>query len=414
MSEYNDEMGLMHYAYQLATDKNRYSKEEIAQFLDQMENVVSEEAKQLGVDTLVKENHAKIKEYVEQLEGLDSEHNLAKHLENPTEYRFQEFLMRMKYFTAAKQKALERIRPLAKSENTITAISNLIEDNAAVIEQLNNEVSQIREEYVKRVEDFRTLLAKKNELDNKKDKSNEDLQERKRLTYLINERAAIEGTFNPFTDNSTSGYGVVVSPARQAKITPGTKDANAYQTGKQELALADLEAEINEPDLLGIAKKFRENVNTKNARSENVQAQVIERIQDELDKETASQNKADELSAAISLFAQLEEPVSTEDLKAEEPELMSKLIEEFKQRGVEFPDQVSGETMMEHGDVLTSILQSLQDEVANSENKSRLLEMEKARVQSVFETDAAKRAEKFENAENKEDFLVEEYFRDEV
>jgi len=218
MSEYNDEMALAHFAYQLATNPKRYSKEEIKQYLSTLSATANEEAKALGIDTLVDQNYDKILKYIDKIEQLDSSHNPAKHLDNPDEYYFQDFMKKLKFFSHTKTEALNRLMPLAKKVDTVTALGNLLADQQELSKQLEEEESEIRKEYDARITSVRKLNDEAFQLKEKKNKTSEEQSKLKELMYLLAENKSVNGDYDVVVDNSTSGFGVISSPLRQKKL----------------------------------------------------------------------------------------------------------------------------------------------------------------------------------------------------
>lgn len=416
MSEYNDEMALAHFAYQLATDPKRYSKEEIKQFLSTLSNIANEEAKVLSIDTLVDQNYDKVLKYVDKIEQLDSAHNPAKHLDNPDEYYFQDFIKKLKFFSHTKTEALNRLTPLAKKVDTITALGNLMLDQQEITRQLEEEEAEIRKEYDKRITSVRKLNDEAFQLREKKNKTPEEQSRLKELAYILAENKAINGTYNVATDNSTAGYGVISSPLRQVQITPGTKDFKAYRSGKQVLGLSDLAEEVKDPEISAdkLSRKFRSSVITKTPQADTIQDAILNRIEEEMKGQEEHMAYEDDFLDFVKGIIAIEDENSLDDIYDEDNLNTELLISELKKRGVKVPKVFNAEVVEKLLPVLQDIASTLSDKLKERSNNVRLLEIEKAKLQQVYDSDETTRQDRYESSPDKNDFLVEEHFDDTI
>jgi len=90
------------------------------------------------------------------------------------------------------------------------------------------------------------------------------------------------------------------------------------------------------------------------------------------------------------------------------------LVSELKKRGVEAPKVLNKEVVDKLFPVLEDIASTLGNKIKERTNNVRLLEIEKAKLEQVYDSDEAKRQDNYEASPDKYDFLVEEYFNDNI
>lgn len=431
MADYNDEMALSAYAYKLATDPQKYSKEEIAQYLDSLAEIGTEEAKRLGKDSFIKENTDKVKEYVNALDQIDKETgSIAAENTDPDELAANNFVKRNKYYVNTKLNALNRIKALPiKRPETLQTIDALIADATEQLELLVTDEKQIKDLYKSRVRDSMKQLGKLQELKAKTSKSAEDLTEIAKIEYLFEESQAVNGTYESSTAGDTNvdatfGLTSAVPIRHQTRVRPGTREANSYRIGKQVLALEDIATDLaNKEDTRGIAYKFLNAVSLENPGSSSAQTQIVGRINNDID-ELDNENAVDELFLEFfntvlnsagegKSVRQIAEELAREDEdSAPDQAAVDQMLNAVAAMDLEQP--VTQEMIDRHEAMLMAKTKDLAIATKNRADEMAQLGTIAEAVKKAFESEASTRAARFEATEDKEWFLINEYLDDRV
>lgn len=411
MGTINDEMMLASYAHDLASNPHNYSKEELGQYLDQLGNIGTEEAKALGVDSFIKDNVESIKKYIQKLEDLENKHNAAKDIENPAEQEFKSFIKKVEYYFETKLAALDKALPLLTKPEAIEAHAALKADTVEALRQISQELDEVRKEYDNRI-GIKTKLAKRyNELKSKVNKTAEESKEFDGLEFLNAETLTINGAYE-WKDSAASGFGVVTPMRVQTKVAPGTRDQVALGLGREALALDDIRTGLqNGTDSLSVlADKFIDNVVSDTPETQEVQTALLDKLASEeeaFEKENeAIQNEQDAISILENVVSQ-GESVSLTEIAADLGAPLDKLVNKLTARGIVIDPNEA--ITPEDFDTLAPYLQSVVEEnlLASKQNDAayRAVNERRGKVANIN----TGRFDEFKNVSDKEQFLRKQF-----
>lgn len=231
LGELNKEMGLLSAAFELATKKNQYSKQDLLNILKANTEIGDAEAKKLGIDTLIHENMDTIAKYIDAIEATNNKYQTAKAVSNPAEYGFKSFLRNTDLYLQGKINAINKIR--TKHENMTPKLSeqlNILEADTLVYREFLKDEKQIRDIYDTFVDRPAKYESEKRKLQEKKDKTQEDYDKIRELSYLLAEEAYINGTF-AWQGTGARGNPIGLNSLALSQTTRGSMDDHNMQIG---------------------------------------------------------------------------------------------------------------------------------------------------------------------------------------
>ena len=242
LDEYNKQVALSVYAHDLVS--KGYTAEEVAQQVDSLTAVGTQEAKDLGVDTFISDNMDKVKEYAKALETIAATNSTSEDLmdEDGYENLFKSYLNKTSYYAEVKKKALENIKAVTKDTKAVEAIDTLLKDIEEVQEQIRTDKKGIREEYFNTVAPAIKMHMEYNELLKEKAKSTEQQDRFDKLDYLVREEFAINGKWAAFNNSHANTYGA--TNKELVNTLPGTRQEHYYNLGRQALAVEQAKQNI--------------------------------------------------------------------------------------------------------------------------------------------------------------------------
>lgn len=315
LAEVNKQMALSSYAYGLMTNKHDYTTEEIDTLLNNMSEVGDAEAKELGLDTYIKDNVAKVKEYVRSFKEIAAKQGSAKvDINNPLKSKFNDFLTKSIFYQQAKLNALVELSNQATTEEGKMTIARLMEDTTGSIEYMQTQRDAIEKQYKETIFDAQQSIVEYKKLADKRNRTSEEETRYKQLGYMIRESNSINGNWAATGSSRTLPMGAQIMDF--TNVTPGSRDMYQKELGKTTLALDHIEQDLSNPqgNILQAALDLRDKVTVRTQensdRIDALRAPVIEKIDNEsvrLNETIQGINTALQVANDLQDITQLEE-----------------------------------------------------------------------------------------------------------
>lgn len=258
LGEFNKEMALASYAYQLASRNNLYSKEDITNILRANAEVGDAEAKRLGINTSIQENMATVERYIDAIEATNNKYQTAKSVNDPNEFGFRSFLRNTDLYLQAKLNAINRIRSSHEHPSLkLLRQLNLLEQDTLAHRELLGDQKRLRNIYDTLVQQPNKYTAEQQKLKEQKKREQEETDRLRELNYLVSEDQFINGTF-ALMGTGARGNPIGLNTASFIKTTRGAMDDHNEQIGNSWVALRRAEQALNrdEPDYKTAEREF--------------------------------------------------------------------------------------------------------------------------------------------------------------
>lgn len=376
--EFNKQMALASFAYTLAAKKpENYSDDEINTYLDELTEIGSEEAKQLGVQTYIKDNMGLVKEYVKTLREIELSAASPKDLgDNIDEINFNNFYIKTSMYVNAKKKALNNMLALAPNEKTKEGIQQVLDDLAVVEKDLKEDRAGIKQEYYDTTHALAKRLARAQELSKKKDRNEEESEELRRLNYEANEAVSINGVAQVFNATPRYSYNLdqTVLTLDKAASSAGLRYDHYYKLGRQKLIFKDVNEILSNPeakegDIIDAVEKFFNNIAILNDEAIEVRARLSERVDQILSENYAKRDEATDILETINeLDPENPSPDNRLFVLSDEAMVSLRLMEPEENRAEKIQEIIdeNGEDLMKLRSVVDDIEAEASDTVAKT------------------------------------------------
>jgi len=415
--ELTKEMGLLSAAYTLATNKSIYSKDDVLAIIKGHTELGDAEAKRLGIDTMIRENMDTVTKYIDAIEATNNKYQTAKSISNPEEFGFKQFMLQTDLYLQGKLAAINRIR--REHKNLTPKLSeqlNILEADILNHMELLKEEPWMKEVYGTLVRPQQLDALKFTELQKKKDKTQEDYDELRALSYLIDEDQYINGTFAVSTTGArTSPIGL--SSSRLIKTERGKIDDHNFNIGKSWAAIRRAQQLVNKENPTDADWKqamsdfFKVNVDI----DADLMSDTAQKLTGKIDEEAASYKESLQKIGEIERIANelnsiLEMP--------EEPVLASTLLSPETMAALQIPaDALIGEAeITQLQDEFNKTASAAREIKAEAERTVMLANIRKNEINNYRQRIDEQNSEhtKFLNAPDKDAYLMKKFYEDTV